>query len=68
MNYPAFTFHLYCVNMECFGSVYNNTVHIRLPLTAENLLTPGYCFCCGHRLVSSIDLEIEQATAGYILN
>ncbi|BAU54337.1 hypothetical protein MgSA37_02512 [Mucilaginibacter gotjawali] len=68
MNCSNSTLHLYCVNIECFASVFKNTMHIRIPLTEENLLAPHICFCCGHNLVSSIDLEIEQVTAGYILN
>jgi len=68
MNYSSTTFHLYCVNTECSTSVFSNTIHIRLPVTVKNLLTTHYCFCCGNQLVSSIDLEIEQLAAGYILN
>jgi len=62
------TLHLYCINIECIASVSNNTMHIRIPLTAENLTTAHHCFCCNQRLVSAIDMEIEQLAAGYILN
>ncbi|HTE00727.1 MAG TPA: hypothetical protein VK668_15655 [Mucilaginibacter sp.] len=48
------------MNLQCKRSIYNQTVAIHVPFTAENLVATHTCTCCNERLVSAIDLEIEH--------
>jgi hypothetical protein len=58
------TYHLYCINLQCKISIYKNIKEIERPFNEENLLATHICPCCLHPLVSSMDIEIEQMTAG----
>ena len=54
------TYYLYCTNLSCNISIYKNTKEVSLQLTIENLSAGHTCSCCRKRMVSAIDLEIEQ--------
>ncbi|MDB5142913.1 MAG: hypothetical protein JWQ66_1626 [Mucilaginibacter sp.] len=62
-SYPYY-YNLYCVNLRCNSSIYHNIKETELPFTEENLLTIHSCSVCSQQLVSGMEMEIEQMTAG----
>jgi|GEM_PF-897766 len=63
MNEQPTFYRLYCTNIKCPISIYENIREFRIPLTVSNLVTPYACPACKHTLVSAIDIELEQLTA-----
>lgn len=56
-------YYLYCMNAKCQVSIYHRMLEVRLPFTAENLVSTHLCAFCNKPLVSSIDMEIKYIVA-----
>lgn len=55
----------YCFNKACQGSVYHSdSIHITdLPFTAHTLAFEHHCNICGSKLISVVDIDLQQALA-----
>lgn len=58
----------YCFNKACEGSVYHtdSIVITDLPFTAHTLVYEHYCSICGSRLISVVDIDLQQAISSKI--
>ena len=63
MNATATLYTLYCTNIKCKRSVFNEIEETRLSLTKKNILATHICRKCLRPLVSMIDVEIAHVLA-----
>lgn len=64
MNNTYSFYNLYCVNMQCKQSLYQNIWQTKIPLNEENLLETHHCLACEQPLTSTIEMEIKLIAAG----
>jgi len=63
MNITAELLKLYCTNIRCKRSVYNDIKEISVSLNEKNIAATHVCHECLRPLVSSIDLGLEEMLA-----
>jgi hypothetical protein len=63
MNATNSFYMLYCINLHCERSVFNKSGKIISHFHAGSLLSVRLCPKCHSRLVSAMDIELEQITA-----
>jgi hypothetical protein len=61
-DYPLFS--LYCINMDCDRSIYNNINRVEVPFNEINLSQTHVCIVCNSPIISTMDMEIENLVAG----
>lgn len=63
MNVTADLIKLYCINIQCGKSVYNDIGEVTVGLTEKNILATHICLGCLGPLVSAVDLQMEEMLA-----
>lgn len=60
MNATIASYKLYCINVRCKRSVFNELEETRIGFTEANILGRHACKACRKPLVSMMDIEIER--------
>lgn len=60
MNATIASYNLYCINVRCKNSVFNEIEETRIGFTEKNILEKHTCKACRRPLVSMMDIEIER--------
>jgi len=53
-------YNLYCLNQDCRVSIYQRTSPLQLEMNIANLLAVHPCKLCGCKLVSTMDMQINE--------
>jgi len=60
MNVPETTFAIYCINIKCKFSIYNEIKPGWISLNIDNIVKSHICPECHKTMISGIDMEVAH--------
>ncbi len=60
MNVPENTFAIYCINIQCKFSLYNEIKPCWISLNIDNIVASHLCPECQKAMISGIDMEVAH--------